>query len=222
MSHLHACSTSGRPAGPHGGSPRRPAGSRRAALAACSALMLLGTVLTGCSSDTGTGEERATSTRAGDDDRPLKVTTTVTRVLGELSEEQRRELAVQARTVITGYLEAAYLHQRPSSGYRGAFPGFTRGARALALEDTGVVSDRSFADAEEVRPRGGVAYLSVVAPDGRPVGATARVSVDLAVADSRRTRRLTVSGRLLLTPRADRWRIFGYDLSLQPTPAGRS
>ena len=73
------------------------------------------------------------------------------------------------------------------------------------------MSDRSFGGAV-VRPRGAIAYVSVVAPEGRAVGATARVSVDLAVADSERTRRLTVSGRLLLTPRPDRWRIFGYDL----------
>lgn len=222
MSHPHASSTPGRPVGPSGGSSRRPGTPRRAALAACSTLLVLGTAISGCSSDASPEEERSSGSETGRPTRPLRMTTTVTRVLGELSEKQRSRLAAEAREVITGYLEAAYLHQRPSSGYRGSFPGFTRGARALALRDTGVVSDRSFADAEEVRPRGGVAYVSVVAPDGRPVGATARVSVDLAVADSRRTRRFTVSGRLLLTPRTDRWRIFGYDLSLQPTPVGRS
>ncbi len=194
--------------------------ARRVAQAAC-ASFVLGAALAGCSS----GEAGDRSADAADAAtravvRPLRLPTVVTRVLGDLSEEQRRKVALEAKQVISGYLEAAYLHQRPSSGYRGSFPGFTKGARALALEDTGIVSDRSFSDAE-VRPRKAIAYVSVVAPQGRAVGATARVSIDLAVADSERTRRVTVSGRLLLTPRPDRWRIFGYDLALAPTMIGR-
>jgi hypothetical protein len=184
--------------------------------------LLLGTTVSGCSSDTTPDDDTSSATGAATVTRPLRLSTSVTRVLGELSDSQRRQLAVRAKEVISGYVEAAYLHQRPSSGYRGSFPGFTKGARALALKDTGIVSDRSFAGAEEVQPRSGVAYLSVVAPDGHPVGATARVSVDLSVADSRRTRQVTVSGRLLLTPRNHRWRIFGYDLALEPTRVGRS
>ncbi len=193
----------------------------RLALVTCTAI-LLGGVLAGCSSVNapggadslaGSGQEGAV--------RPLRMPTIVTRVLGDLTDAERRQVATEAKQVITGYVEAAYLHQRPSDGYRGSFPGFTKGARALALDDTGIVSDRSFGGAV-VSPRGGTAYLSVVAPEGRAVGATARVSVDLAVDDSERTRRVTVSGRLLLTPRSDRWRIFGYDLALSPTKIGRN
>jgi hypothetical protein len=186
------------------------------------AVLLLGAAVAGCSSDglfdrAGSSAADGSATVSGP---PLRMPTVVTRVLGELSEAERRQVAIGAKEVITGYVEAAYLHQRPGSGYRGSFPGFTKGARALALQDTGIVADRSF-DGAQVRPRDAVAYVSVVAPEGRPVGATARVSVDLVLDASERTRRVTVSGRLLLTPRADRWRIFGYDLSLAPTKIER-
>jgi hypothetical protein len=190
--------------------------------AACCALLLLGAALTGCSDEDGSGTaDQSSSSTTEAVVRPLRLPTAVTRVHGDLTKEQRRRVAVGAKEVITGYLEAAYLHQRPGSGYRGSFPGFTLGARALALKDTAVVSDRSF-DGSTVKPRGGVAYVSVVAPHGHPVGATARVSVDLAVADSQRTKWVTVTGRLLLTPRTNKWRIFGYDLALEPTTRGKS
>jgi hypothetical protein len=66
-----------------------------------------------------------------------------------------------------------------------------------------------------------VVRVDVVAPKGRPAGATARVKVRLVLggldaaeggdADGQRTD--VVSGRLLLTPTAGGWRIFGFDLA---------
>ena len=44
------------------------------------------------------------------------------------------------------------------------------------------------------------------------------MALDLVVTEGSRTRRVTVSGRLLLTPQGSHWRIFGYDLALGPTP----
>jgi hypothetical protein len=117
------------------------------------------------------------------------------------------------------YLAAAYLHERPATGDQDSFPGFTRGAQALARKDVETTSDAAFSGAEEVRSRGAVAFLSVVAPEGRPVGATARVFLDLAVTDGARDRLLELRGRLLLTPAGDGWQIFGYDLSLGASPA---
>jgi hypothetical protein len=185
------------------------------AAALCAAL-LLGGGLTGCSNSTdadAAGPARGAGADAGAASS-LRMKTQVTRVLGTLTNKQRDAFEADAEKLIAGYLSAAYLHERPGQSYKGSFPGFTPGARRLAMRDTGVVSDRGFAGADEVRPRGAVAYVSVVAPEGRPVGATARVWIDLVVSEDGASRRVSVSGRLLLTPGADSWRIFGYDLAL--------
>ena len=216
MSNVHAPASPGPPTG------RRSAGlsRRRGAAAGLVAVLLAGSTIAGCSTGDGDPESSGGGSGAGDAAaKPLRVPTRVTRVLGDLSQEQRQELAEGAQALIAGYLEAAYLHQRPDAGYRGSFPGFTPGGRARALRDTEIASDAAFAGATEVQPRGAAAYVSVVAPEGQPKGATARVSLDLAVTEGTRTRRVTVSGRLLLTPREDQWLIFGYDLAMAPTPA---
>lgn len=136
---------------------------------------------------------------------------------GDLSKQGRDRLVRRADQLITGYVEAAYFHQRSGSGYRGSFPGFTRGARRLALRDTRVASDRALAGATEVTPKGAVAFLSVVARNGRPVGATARLMLKMAVERGDATRWKQVTGRLLLTPGPHQWRIFGYDLAMGAT-----
>ena len=184
-------------------------------LATLSASLVLGLTLAACSSDEPPEDTRSrTELNASDVLDTLHVRTTVSRVQGRLSQPQRTELEDETGRVLAGYLAAAYLHERPSDGYRGSFPGFTRGARELALRDVDTVADASYATAEQVRPRGAVAFLSVVAPEGRPVGVTARVFLDLAVSEGGRNRLVQVRGRLLLSPADDSWRIFGYDLSL--------
>ena len=193
--------------------------------ATLSASLVLGLTLAGCSSD-GPPDQGGSQVRTESSQEPgttLEVRTSVSRVHGQLSPARRQELERDAGRLVADYLAAAYLHERPAAGYRGSFPGFTTGARALALEDVEISSDAAFAEAEEIRSQGAVAFLSVVAPEGRPVGATARVSLDLAVLDGDRDRRVEVRGRLLLSPAGDGWRIFGFDLSLDtlPTEGGR-
>lgn len=187
---------------------------RRLSAALCAAVAL-SVALTGCSSEdggdpAGRAGDGATATSAP----RVELRTSVTRVHGDLSKEGRDHLVHQAGELITGYLEAAYFHQRSGSGYRGSFPGFTHGARRLALGDTRVASDRALAGATEVTPKGAVAFLSVVAKNGHPVGATARLMVKMAVEQGDATRWKQVTGRLLLTPGAHQWRIFGYDLAM--------
>ena len=189
--------------------------------ATLSASLVLGLTLAGCSSDGapdegGSQDPTAASQELG---TTLDVRTSVARVHGQLSPARREQLERDAGRLVADYLSAAYLHERPADGYRGSFPGFTTGARALALEDVEISSDAAFSEAEEIRSRDAGAVLSVVAPDGRPVGATARVFLDLDVSDGDRESRVEVRGRLLLSPAGDGWRIFGYDLTLDTLPA---
>ena len=189
-------------------------------LARLSTSLVLALTLAGCTSGDPAGDpagENGSRTQMDASDVlggtvPLK--TTVSRVLGELSKDERASLEREAAQLIGGYLSAAYLHERPGDGHLGAFPGFTPGARKLALEDVDTLSDAKLARADQVEPRHAAALLSVVAPDGRPVGATARLFLNLSVSEGGRDRLVAVRGRLLLSPAGDAWRIFGYDLSL--------
>ncbi len=158
---------------------------------------------------------------SNDDSTALEVRTKISGVLGRLPQAQRERLERDAGQLVSGYLAAAYLHERPSDGFRGSFPGFTTGARELALKDVDTASDAAFSGADEVRSRSAVAFLSVVATEGRAVGATARIFLDLAVTDGSRGRLVEVRGRLLLSPVGDGWRIFGYDLTLDNPPSGK-
>jgi hypothetical protein len=55
--------------------------------------------------------------------------------------------------------------------------------------------------------------IDVLAPRGRPAGATARVEL-LFKTTGDTTQRVAVHGRLFLSPAAHgKWRIFGYDVS---------
>jgi hypothetical protein len=57
------------------------------------------------------------------------------------------------------------------------------------------------------------AWFSVAAPEGRPVGVTARLRVELASG--------SVTGRLLLSRADGAWQVFGYDLARSGrAPAG--
>lgn len=197
---------------------------RPGALATLSVVGVLATTLAGCLAagdavDDETPDGADTSLVTGDE---LQVRTSITRVHGELAAGPRRQLERQAEHLLEGYLSAAYLKQRPTAGYRSAFPGFTADARELALHDVETASDGAYQWAEGISPLGATASLSVVAAKGRPAGATARVLLRVEVSDDRRKREVTVRGRLLLTPAGERWEIFGYDLSVASTPVKRS
>ena len=187
-------------------------------LAGLSAALILGLTLAGCSSEDPADDTSRTSANTSGSETSLQVRSTVARVQGRLSEPQRAQLADDVGEVIAGYLAASYLHERDAEGYKGSFPGFTRGAWALAMKDVAIVSDAAFEGADEITSRGAAAFLSVVAPEGRAVGATARVFLDLRVSQDGRHRAAAVRGKLLLTPNGDSWNIFGYDLSLDTSP----
>ena len=122
----------------------------------------------------------------------------VTRVAGPLTDVRRDRVARRARVVVTGYLEGAFL------GTSDPFRAFTGRPRRAARSDAELL-----AGSGGVELRRAHAWFSVAAPEGRPVGLTARVRVELA--DGRRAE--SVTGRLLMTRTEDGWRVFGYDLA---------
>lgn len=204
---------------PHASSRRR-LGARKA----LSTVVVLAATLTGCSAmgDSRDDDRRGRIGSSAGAGGAVVVETAVARVHGTLPVAQRRRLETQAGRLIGRYLSAAYLGQRSTPGHRGAFPGFTPDARRLALRDVSTASDAALTWADEVRPLGAVAFLSVVALEGRAVGATARLLLRMAASDDRREREVAVRGRLLMTPVGKGWQVFGYDLSVSSAPMGKA
>lgn len=188
--------------------------SRRVAVLA--AALLTSGALSGCfgRSDEQQGAAEPSGTASPVATAPLEVRSVVTRVAGELRPAARRHLAEKAGALVKAYLRAAFLDPRVGSAPPGSvFRWFTAEARTLAVGDRRVLTGVGYAGADRIEPQRGTARVNVVAPHGRPVGATVWVSLALRVTDGSRTRPVDVSGRLLLTPTSGGWRIFGYDLS---------
>ena len=166
-------------------------------------------VTTSSARDTGPAPGTAAGTRPGvgtpllaDPSSEIRLRSRVTRVAGQLTDVRRDRVARRAHATVLAYLETASGGDAP---WRGAVRGLRREARADAPVLRGT---------EELGPADARAWLSVAAPHGRAVGVTARLAVTLPPDDGPA---VSVTGRLLLTPRAGRggtaWQVFGYDLA---------
>ena len=128
-------------------------------------------------------------------------------VRGDLSDRARSRVHEGITTSVEGYLQAALLGDYPRSDF--TLAGFTKGAAQDARRDLDVLTGKAFADAESVTAKALKADVVVLAPEGRPAGATAKIRFALDVDGVP----VVVRGRLLLTPDQGTWRIFGYDVS---------
>lgn len=101
----------------------------------------------------------------------------------------------------------------PRDSFDSAFDSFTAPAKQDAERQKRLMTNwdlRSKIDGVDVDKR--VVTVDVLAPRGRPAGATARVDLVFTTSGDT-TQRVTVRGRLFLSPGHGGWRIFGYDVS---------
>jgi hypothetical protein len=140
---------------------------------------------------------------------PVRVDT----VAGSLAGKRGR-VRDQVAAVVDGWIAAAYLDgPYPRGGFRRAFPDFTQGARSQAQADRLLMSNAGIGTrVEDVVPRRRSIRIDVLAPRGRPRGATARVRLVYATRGEV-ARRVLVRGRLYLTRTERGWKVFGYDMA---------
>lgn len=115
--------------------------------------------------------------------------------------------------VVDGWIDAAYLGgDYPRRDFRRAFPGFTAGARRLALADRSLLTNQDIGRRiDGVRPVRRVVDVDVLAAHGHAMGATARVRLGFRTTGAI-ARRYLVRARLALS-HTDGWQVFGYDVS---------
>jgi len=189
-------------------------GPRAAALAVGVALLA---TLAGC---TGDGDDPGAEPSATGSETVEEVTTRVTigRVTGRLPKPARAKVADQVQGVVDEWYDAALLGSGESLAesaeqWLESCPGFTEGACARARRDRDLTTLAALADRiEGVAARKRSVRLDILAVDGRPVGATARVRL-VADTTGEVERTVRIGGRLLLTPTDGGWQVFGYDLT---------
>lgn len=172
------------------------------------ALLLLAAA-TACSG----GEEEAATPEATPTVEPMSTTLNTGEVAGKLGAPRVEEAVGQVGEVVDGWLDAAFAGGEWPREVTDAYGGFTARAAEKAAADGELTSAAGFSqqvEAVEVTRR--VVAVDLAAPGGKLAGATARVKLDLeTTGEVERTVR--VRGRLFLTPGADGWKIFGYNLT---------
>jgi len=185
---------------------------------AASLIVLLALAAGGCRGTddvSGPPEPSPSPTAAAPAPKPLRTTTTVGTVTGRLARQDRARVAAAAGEVVDRWFDAAYVGGNyPRRAFDDAFPGFTPGARARALADREVMSNRELGRRiEGVAASRRKVRVDVLAVRGRAVGLTARFVLGFATA-GKLEREREVRGRLLLTRTTNGWKVFGYDASL--------
>ena len=148
------------------------------------------------------------------------------RVAGELDARRRAQLKESVAEVVDGWIDAAYIGgEWPRDGfadYAAALRDFTPSAKRRAARDRALLTNVAIGDrVDSVRATRRVLQVDVLAPGGRPVGATARFLVRFRT-DGEVRRTDLVRGRLMLTPTKKGWKVFGYDVSRATLrPGGR-
>lgn len=124
----------------------------------------------------------------------------------------RVEKAISARAV--RFLNAAYLAgDYPRADFRDAYPGFTGGAAKVARKDRALLTNQPIGTRiDDVTPTSIGVKVDLLAVNKHAVAATAHVALAFRTA-GKVQKRIRVQGRLLLTKKDGRWKIFGYDLS---------
>lgn len=201
--------------------PDGTAGAARTTIAVLLVLLLGGLLggLAGCSGETAPEDGPAAGTGTGgaaeDGPPPLATTVRVGKVVGRTLPRARTSAARSVARVVDGWVDAAYVGGSwPREDFPGAFRGFTRGARTLALDDARLMSNAGIGHrVDGVRARQRRVVVDLLADRRRrPVAATARVRLTFRTTGGIQET-FRVRGRLLLTRTRAGWRVFGYDIT---------
>jgi len=186
------------------------------------ALALTLAVGAGCSADPADDRSRAatapTSSSPGESpDAPavpaVRTRTRTGSVTGRIPKAQRKIVVHRVSGVVDEWLEAAYVGGTyPRTTFRQSWPGFTTGATRTARGDRDLMSNADLGDRiDGVTVTKREITVDLLAVAGTARAATARVHLGFKTSGTKR--KVTVTGRLFLTRKNARWRVFGYDVA---------
>ncbi|WP_141003072.1 hypothetical protein [Nocardioides humi] len=173
----------------------------------------MGLALTGCSGDGDGADGGPGGTGGTAGEHAVETDATLGKVRGKLDDAAAAEVLADVTAVVDGWIDGGYGGDYPRAGFDDAFASFTEDARELALGQPAVMSNAEVGgQVEEAEVTSRSVTVDVLGVKGKPAGATAHVvlTVELAGGVARTDQ---VTGRLLLTPTKDGWRVFGFDIS---------
>lgn len=186
------------------------------------ALTAVALAVAGCSSSDSSTPKAGPSAQVTGGSRPVVSTVVLGHVAGNLHQPNRRIFAQHRKPLLRevgaaadAWIDGGFVGVHyPRSGFGTAFASFTAPARSDAQRQKTLMTNwrlRKRIDGVEVRKRR--VTVDVLAPHGRPAGATARVHL-VFTTTGRAHRRVVVDGRLFLSPDDHgRWKVFGYDVT---------
>jgi hypothetical protein len=180
----------------------------------------------GCSSSSDSSEPRTGPPSSGSTGvggaRPVESKVLLGRVAGNLHQpnrkifqKHRKRVLKRVGAAVDTWIDGGFVGvDYPRKHFDSAFSAFTGPAEHDARRQLALTTNWSLRrkiDGVHVKKR--TVIVDVLAPHGRPAGATARVLLVFKTTGHKDTT-VTVRGRLFLTPDGHgSWRIFGYDVS---------
>lgn len=200
-------------------STKRERRARGAAL-----VLVLALFASGCSSDD-EGDDPTEKGRAPGLEEPrVALVAKVGKVTGKLPPKRRTQAVSTVGRTVDKWFEAAWVGgDFPRRSMKGSWPGFTRDLATQARRDRTLTSNAQLAGRiDEVTVVRRTVKVDLLGASKRAVGATARFRLVFDT-DGDARRRVTVTGRLTLSPVKGTWRIFEYDVarSARAVPASR-
>jgi hypothetical protein len=185
--------------------------------------LMLSALLSGCSSSESSAPKADPSLgdQVGGAHRPPASKVVLGSVAGTVHQPGKRVFKKHKRAVLRqigatvdtwidgGFVGVDY----PRDSFGQAFTAFTPPARQDAQRQKDLMTNWKLRDRiSGVVVKQRQVTVDVLAPKGRPAGATARVKLVFGTTGQAH-RRVVVSGRLFLTPHGRKWQVFGYDVS---------
>jgi hypothetical protein len=199
--------------------------SCRSRTIAAALLLALALATGGCSSSDSSSSPQTVpsdTTSGGGNERPAVSSVKLGKVAGTIKKknwktfmsDHRKTMLKQVGEAVDTWLDEGYVGvDYPRDSFDSAFDSFTEQAKRDATAQKKLMTNwdlRQKIDGVDVRKRS--MSVDVMAPRGRPAGATARVALVFTTTGDTQER-VTVRGRLFLVPGHGKWRIFGFDIS---------
>lgn len=193
---------------------RLPGTPTRAAVLVATAVLGLVLALAGCSGEDdedpgGDGKSSA----SGETTPGIETRVEIGEVAGTLGKGPAREVAADVAHVVDRWLDAAYVGgDYPRTKFGDAFPGFTKDAATLAGRQPGLMSNEAVGgDVDSVNATRRIVRVDLLAPKGKPAGATAHVNLVIKLT-GKVERTDQIRGRVVLTRAKSGWQVFGFDI----------
>ena len=198
----------------------RPAALAAAALACC--------LVAGCTaeggeeepSSGGTSTPSATATPEPEAAPEVETAARNGNVTGKLGKGDRKDVVDRVASIVDEWLEAAYVggdYPRDAASYdETSWPGFTQGAARTAANDKDLMSNADIADRIDgltVKKREITVDVLAVGRTARAATARVRLAFRTEGVDGGVERKVTVTGRVFLTKKDGKWKVFGYDVA---------